>query len=137
MSALLKPIANSSDDDAHAEIPTAETSPAHAPPEPAAPVQSPPDQSAATRDLFRVEVLAAKQQQWLGQILLARPISFSLLSAFAIVVATAVILFLVFGEYTRKERVTGQVARDGQLSLLTPTVEPQSSASAAGRPISR
>jgi hypothetical protein len=70
------------------------------------------DQVAIERRLFRTEALAAKEQPRLGQILLARSISFSFLGAFALTAAIALILLLIFGEYTRKEHVTGQVALD-------------------------
>jgi membrane fusion protein len=68
--------------------------------------------------LFRTESVAAQEQPPLGEILLARPVTFSFLTAFAVVVATTLVLFLVFGEYTRKEHVTGQVALDRGLAKL-------------------
>src|SRR3546814_16092150 len=62
-----------------------------------------------TQSLFRPEVLRAKRTSWLGGISLAQPIRLWVLTAFAAVVALAVILFLVFGTFTRRSRVVGQL----------------------------
>jgi len=82
------------------------------------PVPDHPEQVAPERRLFRAEAVAAKEQQWLGQILLVRPLSFSFLTAFVVAAASALVLFLVLGEYTNKEHVTGQVALDRGLAKL-------------------
>jgi len=67
---------------------------------------------------FREEVLTAKQQEWLGEILLARPIAFSVLGALSLAVAIAAIVLLIYGEYTRKERVVGQITLDNGLAKI-------------------
>ncbi|MFP7723374.1 HlyD family secretion protein [Lysobacter sp. A3-1-A15] len=74
-----------------------------------------------TQPLFRPEVLAAKRTSWLGGISLAQPIRLWVLTAFAAFVAIAVILFLVFGTYTRRSRVVGQlVPVQGMATVLAP-----------------
>jgi membrane fusion protein len=59
--------------------------------------------------LFREEVFEAKKDTWLGQIVLIRPISFAWLTAAVLILATAVVVFLFLGEYTRKAKVIGYV----------------------------
>jgi membrane fusion protein len=62
------------------------------------------------RRLFRSEPESARANSWLGRILLIRPLSFTLLSIAALVLAFALGAFFTFGEYTRKARVTGVLA---------------------------
>ena len=59
--------------------------------------------------LFRQEVFEAKRDTWLGEIVLIRPTSFLFLTVAAAVCAAAIIGYLVWGEYTRKAKVTGYV----------------------------
>lgn len=74
-----------------------------------------------TQPLFRPEVIAAKRTSWLGGISLAQPIRLWVLTAFAAFLALAVILFLVFGSYTRRSRVVGQlVPVQGMATVLAP-----------------
>jgi membrane fusion protein len=71
--------------------------------------------------LFRPEALAAKRGEWLGTIQLATPLSGWVSSAVAIALAVALLAFLTFGHYTRRERVTGQlVPVGGLLSIGSP-----------------
>src|SRR5258705_10020839 len=62
------------------------------------------------RSLFRQESENARASSWLGRILLIRPVSFTLLSVTSLVLAFALGAFFVYGEYTRKARVTGVLA---------------------------
>jgi membrane fusion protein len=62
------------------------------------------------RPLFRSESEAARANAWLGRVVLTRPMSFSLLAAAALAFAIALGVFFIFGEYTRKARVTGVLA---------------------------
>lgn len=62
-----------------------------------------------TDTLFRKEVLEARQSRWLGGIMLGQPVSLWLLTGFAVSAATVIVLFLIFGEYTRRTRVVGQL----------------------------
>jgi membrane fusion protein len=71
-------------------------------------------EASRTSRLFRVEVLQARQRGDLGEIFLARQSSHWLWTFLCVVMGAVVILFLAFGEYTRKERVTGQLALSHQ-----------------------
>ncbi|MBS0224741.1 MAG: HlyD family efflux transporter periplasmic adaptor subunit [Proteobacteria bacterium] len=74
-----------------------------------------------SQGLFRKEVLDAKRTSWLGSISLAQPLSIWVLTAFAAVAALCIVLFLVFGSYTRRERVVGQlVPSRGLATVLAP-----------------
>jgi membrane fusion protein len=71
--------------------------------------------------LFRREALEARRTSWLGGISLAQPIRLWILTAFAASAALAVVLFLVFGTYTRRSTVTGQlVPVQGMATILAP-----------------
>lgn len=75
-----------------------------------------------TEPLFRPEVLEAKRRSWLGGVSLAQPLSLWVLAGFAALAALAIVLFLVFGEYTRKSRVIGQlVPNAGLVTVIAPT----------------
>ena len=75
-----------------------------------------------SNELFRKEVLEAKRSSWLGGISLAQPLKLWLLAGFAVFAATAIIGFLVLGEYTRRSRVTGQLVPDlGLSTVVSPT----------------
>lgn len=60
-------------------------------------------------DLFRCEVLEAKRGQGLGAINLATPLAFVWWALLAASLAVAMVLFLVFGHYTRRAEVAGQL----------------------------
>lgn len=60
--------------------------------------------------LFRAESQQAREGAWLGRIVLARPISFALLTATAVAIAISLAAFFSLTEYTRKARVTGTLA---------------------------
>jgi membrane fusion protein len=71
--------------------------------------------------LFRLEVLAAQQSQWLGTVLLTPRLSHTAFALFAVFVAAGVLGLLFFGEYTRKARVNGWlVPEQGVVRLFTP-----------------
>ena len=73
--------------------------------------------------LFRPEVLENRQRDWLGSIQLIRPVSLAVLTLFVVATAAAVATYLVFGEYTRKARVSGYLVPDqGVIRLLSPQV---------------
>lgn len=59
--------------------------------------------------LFRTEVLQAQRGQWLGAVNLATPLSFKWWAALALALAAAIVAFLLFGHYTRRETVAGQL----------------------------
>lgn len=71
--------------------------------------------------LFRKEALEARRTQWLGTILLAQPLRLWALALGAALAATAVLLFLTLGSYTRRSRVIGQlVPTRGIATVLAP-----------------
>jgi membrane fusion protein len=71
--------------------------------------------------LFRREALEAKRTSWLGGITLAQPIRLWMLTTLAVFAALVVVLFLVFGTYTRRSSVTGQlVPVQGMATVLAP-----------------
>jgi len=57
--------------------------------------------------LFRSEVLTARQTQWLGTVMLAPRASFRLFTLFSIVAAAAIVGLLFFAEFTRTAHVNG------------------------------
>ena len=62
--------------------------------------------------LFRQEAIAEQRTQWLGTVLLAPGISHKLFALFAAVAAAAILGFLFYGDYTRKERIQGWLVPD-------------------------
>jgi membrane fusion protein len=68
--------------------------------------------------LFRQEVLDHKRDTWLGDILLTRPVTFAWLAAFFFAAAAASLGYLVWGEYTKKTRVSGYLVPDQGLIKL-------------------
>lgn len=69
--------------------------------------------------LFREEVLQAQRGQWMGAINLATPLSFIWWALLAASLAAAIILFLIFGHYTRRETVSGQLQPSAGVLTLT------------------
>ena len=59
------------------------------------------------RALFRQEALAFHREPLLGDVILVRPLSLSLLTSVAVCIALTVVSFAFWGEYTRKAHVTG------------------------------
>ena len=75
-----------------------------------------------TESLFRHEVLEAKRNSWLGGISLSQPLRLWVLAGFAMLAASAIIGFLVLGEYTRRSKVAGQLIPDlGLSTIVSPT----------------
>ncbi len=64
------------------------------------------------RQLYRAEALSARQIKWLGDIVLVRPVSFTLLCSAAGLIAAIVLMFLFLGTYTKRATVTGQLVPD-------------------------
>ncbi|HEZ8167480.1 TPA: HlyD family efflux transporter periplasmic adaptor subunit [Neisseria meningitidis] len=59
--------------------------------------------------LFRKEVFVAQQNKWTGQVILTRPFSFLFLTFCTFLIALCIIIFLIFGSYTNKTTVEGQL----------------------------
>lgn len=75
-----------------------------------------------SHDLFRREVLDAKCSSHLGGISLAQPLKLWLLATVAVLAAVIIIGFLVFGQYSRRSRVTGQLVPSlGLSTVVAPT----------------
>jgi membrane fusion protein len=74
-----------------------------------------------TDRLFRKEVIDAKRGSWLGQISLAQPLKLWMLALAAALAALVIVLFLIFGGYTRRTRVAGQlVPTQGLATVVAP-----------------
>lgn len=77
--------------------------------------------TAMTRPLFRQEALDGERDKLYGVTLLARPVSLAVLTIAAVLMAAAIIGFMAWGEYTRKEHVTGYLAPSkGLIKVYTP-----------------
>lgn len=73
--------------------------------------------------LFRPAALEYRQHQWLGEVVLTRSAGRLTTSVLFFSIAAAVILLLIFGDYTRKEEVEGRVMIDnGAAEIFSPTV---------------
>lgn len=73
------------------------------------------------QSLFRQEVLAAQTDNGSGAALNIRPVGASRLTAFFGLMVVIVLCVLVFGAYTKKERVQGVIqARDGLAMIVPP-----------------
>lgn len=71
--------------------------------------------------LFRLEALASRQGNWLGDIVLVRPVSFTVLTLIAVLFAALVVTFFIYGSYTKRSTVPGQlVPSSGQLKIYSP-----------------
>jgi len=70
------------------------------------------------KELFRREVLEARKSSWLGDISLSQPVRLWVLSCFGAVAAVAVVSFAVFGEYSRRSRVSGELVPDLGISTV-------------------
>jgi len=73
------------------------------------------------RPLFRQAAVDAQRDTLCGSVLLARQPHWRLLTAAVTLLTTAIVAFLFFGEYTRKERVSGYlVPTQGLIKIFTP-----------------
>lgn len=72
-------------------------------------------------NLFRKEALQAQETQWTGRIVLTRPLSFSILTLLACTLSASLATVLVFGSYTKRTTVQGQlVPEGGQVKVHAP-----------------
>lgn len=70
---------------------------------------------------FRDEVLRARRGSWLGGISLLQPLRLWMLAALAVTLASTVLALLVFGQYTRRSHVSGELVPDlGLATVLAP-----------------
>lgn len=71
--------------------------------------------------LFRLEALTSRHVNWLGEIVLIRPVSFAVLTLVAGIFAAMVVTFFLYGSYTKRITVPGQlVPFSGQLKIHAP-----------------
>lgn len=71
--------------------------------------------------LFRAAALEANKAQWLGNIVLVRPVSFAFFTGFAVLVVVVIGLFFSLGSYTKRTTVNGQlVPASGQVKVYAP-----------------
>ncbi|AYX98571.1 HlyD family secretion protein [Acinetobacter baumannii] len=71
-------------------------------------------------NLFRKEALDAKQAKWTGDIILSRPFSFTFLTICALCVALVIIAFAIWGSYTKRSTVQGQlIPQSGLIQVYT------------------
>jgi membrane fusion protein len=75
----------------------------------------------AQQPLFRQAALEHRQTKWLGEIILIRPVSFSLLTLGAVLAAMVLLAFLFWGSYTKRSTVAGQLLPDaGVIKVYAP-----------------
>jgi membrane fusion protein len=73
------------------------------------------------QSVFRAQALSAARSQTLGGIVLMRPVSFTVLTSVALAVASATVALLLFGSYTERSTVAGQLVADaGLIKVVTP-----------------
>jgi membrane fusion protein len=71
--------------------------------------------------LFRAEVMAERQTQWLGTVLLEPKFTQSIYTWIAVMAGAAVFALLLFGSYTRKAHVNGWlVPQQGLARIVAP-----------------
>lgn len=71
-------------------------------------------------NLFRKEALDAKQAKWTGNIILSRPFSFTFLTICALCIALVIIAFTIWGSYTKRSTVQGQlIPQSGLIQVYT------------------
>ncbi len=75
----------------------------------------------ANPPLYRHAALNAHKNHWLGKIILIRPLSYSLLTLMAVLFAVMVVAFMVWGTYTKRSAVVGQlVPETGLVKVYAP-----------------
>jgi membrane fusion protein len=69
--------------------------------------------------LFRREVIERSSDDWLGSVRLATPVSLQIWTISALATTAAIVAWLVFGSYTRREHVTGLLIPQAGLLAVT------------------
>ena len=70
--------------------------------------------------LFRQQAIDYQRDSWMGEILLVRPMSYTILTAMFAAMAVATVGYLVLGEYTKKARASGYIVPDQGLLKIYP-----------------
>lgn len=86
--------------------------PDQAPPPETSQAAPAPGARAVVRSLFRQEAIDAQRDRLFGEVSLARPVPLWVFTLLAVVFAAALVAFLIWGEYARRERVDGYLALD-------------------------
>ena len=77
--------------------------------------------AAPPKQLFRQEAIDAQREKLLGEVSLARPVPLWIFTALAGAFAVTLVVFSIWGEYARRERVDGFLALDtGAARILAP-----------------
>lgn len=77
----------------------------------------------ADQPLFRSAALNAHKTKWLGDIILIRPVTYTMLTLLSVCLAAVVLAFLVWGSYTKRSTVIGQLLPDsGLVKVYVPQV---------------
>jgi len=72
-------------------------------------------------ELFRTEVLAEQQSQWLGTVLLIPRISYAMSAGFALLAAAGVLAILFCAHYTKTARIQGWLVPErGIIQIFAP-----------------
>lgn len=71
--------------------------------------------------VFRPAAIEAKHTKWLGEIVLIRPVSFSLFTLIAAVISLIILGFVFFFSYTKKVSVSGQLLPSSGLMKIYAT----------------
>lgn len=71
-----------------------------------------PPTSAPPKQLFRQQAIDAQREKLLGEVSLARPVPMWVFTVLALAFAAALVVFSIWGEYSRRERVDGFLALD-------------------------
>ena len=73
--------------------------------------------------LFRPAALAARLEPRLGKVILIRPLSFTVVTVVALLLATMIVLFLCLGKYTKRTTVSGVVVPEkGLIKVVSPQI---------------
>lgn len=76
-----------------------------------------------SNDLFRKEVFDSKQAQWTGNIILSRPLSFTFLTICALLIGLIIVAFSIWGSYTKRSTVQGQLIPQSGLIQIYSTLQ--------------
>ena len=74
----------------------------------------------SSHQLFRVEALSSSRNSSLSEITLIRPISFLIMTVGGVIVAALLIIFFIFGTYTERSTVEGQIVPISGLGKVFP-----------------
>lgn len=76
----------------------------------------------APSSLFRSQVVDARKDLWLGEAQLVHPLPVRIVAATCVVLASATLLFIAFGSYTRRVHAEGMLAPNvGLITVASPS----------------